>query len=153
MQLCSQGTYPKKTVFKVSNRNTRKRCLQVSKKILKTSERSQLTTSYLPEVTLQNHVLDRFSQNIYQFEIKSDDPQFQQRYLMRNDELSLKYLIHEKFKMSAFLVSEKTAPKWTKFSTFYLIFKDYARHFCIAKLDILMFCNILHFGLGFGLGF
>ena len=28
---------------------------------LKTSERRHLTTSYLPEVTVQNHVLDSFS--------------------------------------------------------------------------------------------
>ena len=41
----------KETMFKVSNRNTRKRCLLISKITLKTSERSHLTTSYLPEVT------------------------------------------------------------------------------------------------------
>ena len=51
----------KKTMFKVSNRNTRKRCLLISKITLKTSERRHLTTSYLPEVTVQNHVLDSFS--------------------------------------------------------------------------------------------
>ena len=50
----------KKTMFKVSNRNTRKRCLLISKITLKTSERRHLTTSYLPEVTVQNHVLDSF---------------------------------------------------------------------------------------------
>ena len=44
----------KKTMFKVSNRNTRKRCLLISKITLKTSERRHLTTSYLPEVTVQN---------------------------------------------------------------------------------------------------
>ena len=48
----------KKTMFKVSNRNTRKRCLLISKITLKTSERRHLTTSYLPEVTVQNHILD-----------------------------------------------------------------------------------------------
>ena len=51
----------KKTMFKVSNRNIRKRCLLTSKIILKTSEQSHLTTSYFPEVTVQNHVLDSFS--------------------------------------------------------------------------------------------
>ena len=61
----------KKTMFKVSNRNTRKRYLLISKITLKTSERRHLTTNYLPEVTVQNHVLDSFSKNIYQFEIKS----------------------------------------------------------------------------------
>ena len=51
----------KKTMFKVSNRNTRKRCLLISKITLKTSEGRHLTTSYLPEVTIQDHVLDSFS--------------------------------------------------------------------------------------------
>ena len=64
----------KKTMFKVSNRNTSKRCLLISKIALKTSERRHLTTSYLPEVTVQNHVLDSFSKNIYQFAIKFDCP-------------------------------------------------------------------------------
>ena len=59
------------TLFKVSNKNTRKRCLLMSKITLKTSEQRHLTTSYLREVIGQNHVLDSFSKNIYQFEIKS----------------------------------------------------------------------------------
>ena len=54
----------KKTMFKVSNRNTRKRCLLISKIILITSERSHLTTSYLPEVTVQNHVMSRIYTNL-----------------------------------------------------------------------------------------
>ena len=58
----------KKTMFKVSNRNTRKRCLQIWKIALKTSERCHLTTKYLPEVTVQSHILDsmqcQFSINI-----------------------------------------------------------------------------------------
>ena len=58
----------KKTMFKVSNRNTRKRCLLISKITLKTSERRHLTTSYLPEVTVQNHILDSLQ---CQFAIKS----------------------------------------------------------------------------------
>ena len=54
-------TYPaKKTMFKVSNRNTRKRCLLISKITLKASEQRHLTTSYLLEVTVLNHVLDIF---------------------------------------------------------------------------------------------
>ena len=43
----------KKAIFKVSNRNTRKRCQKIT---LKVSEQRHLTTSYLPEVTVQNHV-------------------------------------------------------------------------------------------------
>ena len=51
---------------------------------------------------------------------------------MRNEKSLPKYLIHEKFKMSTFFIKmsktclstmSKTAPKWTNFSTFYLIFK------------------------------
>ena len=61
----------KKTMFKVSNRNARKRCLLISKITFKTSDWRHLITSYLPEVTVQNHVLDSFSYNIYQFAIKS----------------------------------------------------------------------------------
>ena len=61
----------KKKLFKVSSKNIRKTCLSISKITLKTSERSHLTTSCLLEVTVQNHVLDSFSKNIYQFEIKS----------------------------------------------------------------------------------
>ena len=51
----------KKTMFKVSNRNTRKRCLSISKITLKLSDWRHLTTSYLPEVTVQDHFLDSFS--------------------------------------------------------------------------------------------
>ena len=61
----------KKIMFKVSNRNTRKSCLLISRITFKTSDRRHLTTSYLPEVTDQSHVLDSFSWNIYQFAIKS----------------------------------------------------------------------------------
>ena len=54
-------TYPaKKTVFKVSNRNTRWRCLLISKITFKTLERCHLTPSHLSGVTLQNHVLGSF---------------------------------------------------------------------------------------------
>ena len=45
-----------KTMFQVSYRNTRKRCLLILKITLKT-EQYHLTTSYLPEVTIQNHIL------------------------------------------------------------------------------------------------
>ena len=48
----------KKTMFKISNRNTRKRCLLISKITLKTSEWRHLTTSFLLEVTVQNPILD-----------------------------------------------------------------------------------------------
>ena len=57
MQLCNFAhnvfSQKKQTMFKVTNRNTRKRCLLISKIILKTSERRNLTTSYLLKVTAQ----------------------------------------------------------------------------------------------------
>ena len=71
MQLCNFAhnlLSQKETMFKVSNRNTRKRCLLISKLTLKASERRHLTTSYLPEVTVQNHILDSLQ---CQFAIKS----------------------------------------------------------------------------------
>ena len=43
----------KKAMFKVSNRNIRKRYLLIWKIMFKTSEWRHLTTSYLPEVTVQ----------------------------------------------------------------------------------------------------
>ena len=140
-------------MFKVSNRNTRKRCLLISKITLKTSERRHLTTSYLPEVTVQNHVLDSFSQNIYQFAIKSYGPYFQQQqthicYFMRNKKSLPKYLIHEKFKMSSFFISEKTAPKNGKSFQLFPLYSN-GRHFNITKLDILNFCNMLHLEMDF----
>ena len=49
-----------KTMLKVSNKNIRKRCLLMSKITLKTLGRRHLTTRYLPEVTVQNHILDSF---------------------------------------------------------------------------------------------
>ena len=69
--LYAHNALSQKTMFKVSNRNTRKRCLLISKTTLKTSERRLLTTSYLSEITVQNHISDSFSKNIYQFAIKS----------------------------------------------------------------------------------
>ena len=118
-------------MFKVSNRNTRKRCLLISKITLKTSERRHLTTSYLPEVTVQNHVLDSFSQNIYQFAIKSLLSVLlssatarnlnQQTYIchfMRNQKSLPTCLIHENSKRQHFFIFEKTAQKTDKFFIF-----------------------------------
>ena len=69
MQLCNFAhnalSQKKKNV---NNKNTRKRCLLISKITLKISERCHLTTSYLPKVTVQNHILDSLQ---CQFAIKS----------------------------------------------------------------------------------
>ena len=148
-------------MFKVSNRNTRKRCLLISKITLKTSERRHLTTSYLPEVTVQNHVLDSFSQNIYQFAIKSlvsvllsslTARNFNQQthicHFMRNEKSLPTYLIHENSKCQHFFIYEnKTAPKTGRFFNFLQYLKG--QHFSITKSAILIFCNILHLEMDF----
>ena len=124
-------------MFKVSNRNTRKRCLLISKITLKTSERRHLTTSYLPEVTVQNHVLDSFSQNIYQFAIKSllsvllssstarnfnnSRPIYVILREMRNHYGNICFMKVQNVSILLFL--KKQLQKWKNFPTFYLIIK------------------------------
>ena len=140
-------------MFKVSNRNTRKRCLLISKITLKTSERRHLTTSYLPEVTVQNHILDSLQ---CQFAIKSllsvllssstarnfnnSRPIYVILWEMRNAYRNIWF--RKNSKCQHFLFLKKQHQKWTKFSTFYLRVKGL---YSIAKLDILIVCNLLHF--------
>ena len=136
-------------MLKLSNRNTRKRCLLISKITLKTSGRRHLTTSYLPEVTFQNHVSLSFSQNIYQFAMKSllsvllssstarnfnnSRPIY---VILRNEKSLLKYLIHENLECHHVLFLRKQSQNFFTFQ--FLLFI----HFSITKLDILIFCNI-----------
>ena len=123
-----------KTMFKVSNRNTKKRCLLISKITLKTSEWRHLTTSYLREVTVQNHVL---LEQIFQFEIKSllsvmlssltacnfnkSRPIYVILWEMRNHFQNIWFMKIQN--ISIFLFLKKQPQKRTNFSTFYLIFK------------------------------
>ena len=144
----------KKTVFKVSNRNTTKRCLLILK-ILKT-ERCHLSTSYLPEVTLQNRILDSLQ---CQFAIKSLlSFCFQVRrpaistiantYMSFYEkwEIITELFNSRKIQNANIFFSEKTAPKMDKCFNFS---PSKGRHFSIIKLDILIFCNILHLEMGF----
>ena len=55
-------------------------------------------------------------------------------------------MIHEKFKMSEFFISVKTAPKMDKFCNF---LPSKGRHFSIIKLDTLILSNIPHLEMGF----
>ena len=121
-------------MFKVSNRNTRKRCLLISKITLKTSERRHLTTSYLPEVTVQNHILDSLQ---CQFAIKSllsvllssstarnfnnSRPMYAILWEMINNYRTIWFMKNSK--CQHFLFLKKQPQKWSNFSTFYLIFK------------------------------
>ena len=142
-------------MFKVSNRNTRRRCLLISKITLKTSERRHLTTSYLPEVTVQNHILDSLQ---CQFAIKSLFPVLLSSSTARNFNNSRPiYVILWEMKnhyrniwfmkiqnISIFLFLKKQPQKRTNFSTFYLIFKGppFQYHNIIS-------CNILHLEIDF----
>ena len=134
LQLCNfahKVLSQKNNILKVSNRNTRKRCLLISKITSKASERRHLTTSYLPGVTVQNHVIDSFSKNIYQFAIKSLLSVLLSSSTDRNSnnsrpisvilwEMRNNYLIFdaEKVKISAFFISKKAAPKMDKVFNF-----------------------------------
>ena len=124
-------------MFKVSNINTKKSCLLISKITLKTSERHHLTTCYLPEVTVQNHILDSFSSNMYQFAIKSllsvllssstarNFNNSKHIYVilweMRNHCRNIWFMKNSK--CQHFLSLKKQLQKWPNFLTFYLIFK------------------------------
>ena len=123
-------------MFKISNRNTRKRCLLIPKTTLKTSERRLLTTSYLSEITVQNHISDSFSKNIYRFAIKSLLSVLLSSSTARNFSNSkpiyvilweIKSLYRniwfmKNSKCQHFLFPKKQPPKSTNISTFYLIF-------------------------------
>ena len=127
----------KNVMFRVSNRSTRRRCLLISKLTLKTSERSHLTDSYLREVTVQNHILDGLSYNIYQFAIKSllsvllssltarnfnnSRPIYVILCEMRNHYKNIWFMKNSKFQHFLFL--KKQPQKWTNFPLLNLIFK------------------------------
>ena len=123
-------------MFKVSNRNTRKRCLLISKITLKTSERRHLTTSYLPEVTVQNHILDSLQ---CQFAIKSlfpvllssstarnfnnSRPIYVILWEMRNHYQKAWFMKIQNVFFSFVLFLKKQPEKRTKFPTFNLLLK------------------------------
>ena len=116
-------------MFRVSNRNTRKRCLLISRITLKTSERRHLTISYLPEVTVQNHIWTVFpriytnlqSNVCFQFCFQDRRPLIStiaNPFMVLYEKSLPKYLIHENSKCQHFFISEKTAPKTDKFFNF-----------------------------------
>ena len=146
-------------MFKVSNRNTRKRCLLISKITLKTSERRHLSTCYLLEVTVQSHVLGIFSWNIYQFAIKillsvllssstalnfnNSRPIYVILWQMRNHYRNICFI---KFKMSAFFYFlKKNSPQN---GLIFKVFTLYSKG-CHFSITILIFCNMLHLEMDF----
>ena len=65
---------------------------------------------------------------------------------MKNEESLPKYLIYEKSKGQHFLFPKKTAQNG---QIFQLILHSKGRHFSMTKLDILIFCHILHLEIDF----
>ena len=118
-------------MFKVSNRNTRKRCLLISKKKKKskTSERRHLTSSYLLEVTSQNHILESFTWNIYQY------MSFYEKWETITEIFDSRKIQN----VSIFDTWKSSAKNGQIFQLFTVYSKG-----SITKLDILIFCNKLH---------
>ena len=162
MQLCNFAhnllRQKKNTMFKVSNGNTRERFLLISKLILKTSEERHLSTSYLPEITVQNHIFDSLQ---CQFAIKSlpsvllssstarnfnnSRPIYVILWEMRNNYRTIWFMKNSKCQHFLFL---KNSPKNGQIFQLFTLYSK-GRHFSITKLDILIFCNILHLEMGF----
>ena len=139
----------------------KKSCLLISKITLKTSERHHLTACYLPEVTVQNHILDSFSSNMYQFAIKSllsvllssstarnfnnSRPIYVILWEMRNHYRNIWFMKIQN--ISIFYFWKNSPQNWQIFQLFTLFSKG--RHFSITKLNILIFRNILHLEIDF----
>ena len=150
----------KKTIFKFSNRNTGKRCPLIPKITLNTLKRRHLTTSYLPEVTVQNHVLDSFSFYLHQFEIKSLLSVLLSSSTTRNFNNSrrifvilwemenhYRYIWFMKIQNVSIFLFLKKQPKIGQIFLNFLYSKNC--HFSIPKLDILIFSDILHLEIDF----
>ena len=67
---------------------------------------------------------------------------------MKNENSLPKYLIHEKFKTSAFFTSEKNSPKNGQVFQLFTLYSK-GRHFSITKVDIQIVCNILNLEMDF----
>ena len=154
-------------MFKVNNRNTRKRCLLISKITLKTLEQCHLSTSYLLEVAVQNHILDSLQ---CQFAIKSllsvllSSSKAQFCLQVRRPVISTiadPYMsFYEKWEIITELFDSwkiqnvsifyfwKNSPKNGQIFQLFTLYSK-GRHFSITKLDILIFCNILHLEIDF----
>ena len=122
----SNNALSQKKMFKVSNKSTEKRCQKIT---LKTSEQRHLTTSCLPEVTVQNHVwivFPRIYTNLqtkvcFHFFFQVRRPTIStivNPFMSFYEKFLSKYLIHENSKCQHFFISEKTAPKTDKFFNF-----------------------------------
>ena len=135
----------KKIYDKVSNRNTSKRFLLISKIILKTSKRSHLTTRYLPEVPVQNHqflleyipICNQVQRPVISIIV---DP-----YMSFYEKWGIITEIFDSWKIENISIFHfwGNSPKNGQISQLFTLYSK-GRHFGITKLDILIFCNILH---------
>ena len=137
-------------MFKVSKRNTRKRYLEFKNNV-KTSKRRHLTASYLPEVTVQNHVtvFPRIYTNLQSSPTAHNFSNSRTIYVilwkMRNHYRNIWFMKNSK--CQHFLFPKNSPQNWQSFQLFTLY--SNGRHFIITKLDILIFCNILHLEIDF----
>ena len=140
MQLCNfaHNGLSQKTMFKVSNRNSCKRCLLISKITLKTSKQRHLTTSYLPKVTVQNHVWTVFFRIYTNVQSKLC---FQFCFQVRRPVISTivnPYMsFYEKHYRNIWVV------KIQNIIIFLFLKKHFSFYLIFTMLDILIFCNIL----------
>ena len=149
MQLCNFARNvlsQKKIMFKVSKRNTR--CLLISKITLKTSERRFLTTRYLSEATTQNHFLEYIPIcNQVRRPVISTiiDP-----YMLFYEKSEIINEIFGSWKIQnvSIFYFWKNSPKNGQIFQLFTLYSK-GRHFSITKLDILIFCNVLHLELNF----
>ena len=163
LQLCNftHNVLSQKTMLKVSNRNTRKRCRLISKITLKTSGRRHLTTNQLfaGGNCLEPCLGQFFREYMPIFNQKSTFSLFSSSTTRNFDNSRLIYVILWEIRnhyrniwsmkiqnVSIFLFLKKTAPKTDKSFNFLPYIQ---RHFSITKLDILILCNILHLKLNF----
>ena len=144
MQLCNfvHNVLSQKTMFKVSNRNTRKRCLLISKITLKTSERRHLTTSCLSEAFIPRIYTNFQSKVCFQFCFQVRRPVIStivDPYMSFYEKWEIITEIFDswKFKMSAFFYFWKNSPKNGQIFQLFTLYSK-GRHFSITKLDILI---------------
>ena len=136
-------------MFRVSNRNTRKRCLLISRITLKTSERRHVTISYLPEVTVQNHIWTVFPRMYTNFQSKvCFQFCFQVRRTVISIIVNLCHFVRFMKIQNVFLFLKKNSPKNRQIFQLFTLYSK-SRHFIITKLDILSFCNKLHLKMDF----
>ena len=119
-----------KTMLKVSSRSTRKRCLLISKITLKTSELriyTNLQSSPTP------------------FNFNNSRPIYVILWEMRNHYRNIWFMKNSKCQHFLFL---KNSPQNGQIFQLFTLYSK-GRHFSITKLDILIFCNILHLEMDF----